>query len=193
MQNGELRSFVAVELPRDLRAWLADLRAELSLRYGRIRWACPESIHLTLSFLGATAAGQVAGVLAAMEEAAAGEPPIELRLRGPGEFGSERRPRVLWLGLEPGPELERFAALKERLDQRLRPRGFEPEARAFRPHLTLGRNPRRHQAAQWHTIVERSTRPPVLPVAAWTLFASRLTPEGPVYTSLGKRRLTAPP
>jgi 2'-5' RNA ligase len=48
----------------------------------------------------------------------------------------ERRPRVLWVGFVLEPAL---SDLQSDIDRTLADEGFEPEKRAFVPHLTLGR------------------------------------------------------
>jgi len=62
--------------------------------------------------------------------------PIEIIYRGIGFFPNERRPRVLWAGIEAGPELSALAAA---VDEALEPLGIAREQRAFSPHLTLAR------------------------------------------------------
>jgi 2'-5' RNA ligase len=44
---------------------------------------------------------------------------------------------VVWLALEG--ELERLGAIRDALEESIAPLGWPTEARAFRPHLTLGR------------------------------------------------------
>ena len=51
-------------------------------------------------------------------------------------FPDQRRPRVVWVGVEPVPALE---LLQHRVEQAFTPLGFPTEGRPFQPHLTLGR------------------------------------------------------
>ena len=104
---------------------------------GRLRWAVGDNLHLTVRFLGATAPARVPHVAAAAEAAAAPQGPFAIRLAGAGAFPSATRPRVVWLGLASGvPEL---SALSSRLGAELVARGWPPEDRPFRAHLTLAR------------------------------------------------------
>lgn len=116
-----------------------ELRADATVAgAARIRWTVSENLHLTMRFLGPTAADRIAAVAAATEAAAAAERPFEVRLAGAGAFPSTERPRVVWLGIEVGtPELARLAA---RLDRELVARGWASDSRPFRAHLTLGRS-----------------------------------------------------
>jgi 2'-5' RNA ligase len=107
-----------------------------------------------------------------------------LRLGQPGSFGPHTAPRVLWIGL--GGDLAALEALQSRLAAGLKEEGFEPEARPFRPHITLAR---RRAAARGEPI---PTWPPTralngsaeFPMHRLTLFESRLSPRGPTYIPL---------
>lgn len=135
--------FVAVPVGDEARDAIRDLvdRLKSDPRLpgaARLRWAISDNLHLTMRFLGATPPSRVADVVAAAEAAVAGLDPIEIRLVGAGAFPSAARPRVVWLGIERGaPEL---AHLATRLGEELAARGWPPDDRPFRAHLTLGRS-----------------------------------------------------
>jgi 2'-5' RNA ligase len=102
-----------------------------------VKWVAPESIHLTLHFLGAVLEERVGGIEAAVAEAAAGARALFLEVKGAGGFPNARRPRVLWAGVVG--DVQPLAALVVDLGRRLAPLGFPAEDRPFSPHLTLGR------------------------------------------------------
>jgi RNA 2',3'-cyclic 3'-phosphodiesterase len=114
-----------------------------------------------------------------------------LKLGQAGSFGPRSAPRVLWIGLDG--DLVALEALQSRLDAGLRQAGFELEARAFRPHVTLAR--RRESA--------RSGAPPAwpptravgstteFPMQQLTLFESRLSPHGTTYIHLAEFNLSS--
>ena len=97
----------------------------------RARWARPESIHLTLKFLGQVPVEAVARVAEALAAAVDGQPAFGVTAGGLGVFPGVRRPRVVWVGL--AGETEALAGLQRRVDQGLAVRGFPPEQRPFRP------------------------------------------------------------
>lgn len=134
-----MRLFFAVDLPGPVRDALASAQRRLRERTGDgVRWTRPDTLHLTLKFLGD--AGGVDGAARVLDAAAAGLPrgrPIELAAEGLGSFGG-RRPRVVWAGLT-GPGLERLGAVAAHLDAALTPLGFPGDGRGFHPHVTLGR------------------------------------------------------
>lgn len=104
---------------------------------GRVRWVVGDNLHLTLRFLGPTAPERVADAEAACRAAAEKVGRFEVRLAGAGGFPSSSRPRVVWIGVAEGaPDLAELAAM---IDAELAARGWPPETRPFRAHLSIGR------------------------------------------------------
>jgi 2'-5' RNA ligase len=100
-----------------------------------VKWVRPEALHLTLKFLGDVDDASEPNLRAALGQVAGGGP-VSLHIEGFGVFPDFRRPRIVWVGVEPDPALE---LLQHRVEQVFAPLGFPTDARAFRPHLTLGR------------------------------------------------------
>lgn len=146
-----MRLFVAINLPEDLRRSMWDAAVDLrSARYP-IRWVRPESVHLTLKFLGEVPADREREISDAMRSATAGGKPFVLPVGGFGAFPDSRRPRVVWLGCEAVPQLE---LLKHRVEQVMERQGFPLEGRPFRPHLTLGRVKRNARSTDFEGFAE---------------------------------------
>lgn len=123
------RLFTGIEIPSELRNELSLLRAPLP----GAKWIEPENLHITLRFAGDIdnrVAAEFADFLGAIDTDA-----FTLRFSGLGAFGGND-PRVLWTGIEAGPELEALARANERA---ARLAGLPPEPRAFKPHVTLAR------------------------------------------------------
>ncbi|MGZ8624657.1 MAG: RNA 2',3'-cyclic phosphodiesterase [Actinomycetota bacterium] len=131
-----LRLFVAIDLPEDVRALVEDGVAPFRERFPRARWVPTRSQHVTLKFLGTTWPRLVDTVIQGVGEVAATHVPFETRVAELGAFPSARRARVLWIGLED--PAGRLAAIAAGLDEKLA-KDFEPEKRAFTPHLTVAR------------------------------------------------------
>ena len=134
-----VRAFVALDISYESRQ--AVEAATTGLRdagISGVRWVRPEAIHLTLKFLGNVDAGQVQTILGALEAAAAGTGPFELKLTGLGAFPNVRTPRVIWVGLYA--EIDPLLELQRRVDLELHSAlGIPIEKRHFSPHLTIGR------------------------------------------------------
>ncbi len=184
-----LRLFAALELPSPLRRQLADLIAALgeAMPRGAVRWVRADGIHLTLKFYGEVPAGQAPAIQASLRQAAAGAASLKLELDGLGTFPNSARPRVIWVGLQG--DLDRLGALQRAVEKASVPLGFEPEARGFTPHLTLGRVNPGWQPADQQKLREAIARlDPSLHGAfaaeTLSLMQSDLRPGGAVYTCL---------
>ena len=171
-----MRLFIAIELPGDVKRLLAGLRVDIP----GARWLPTEQVHLTLAFLGEVDEAnleRLAGELARIRL-----PDFRLCLCGPGCFPDRRRPRVLWVGLEPQPRLKQLAAA---VQEAVLACGIPREERPFSPHITLARlrlPPSRGCDAFLDQQPEQKLPP--FPVREFTLFQSRLTPQGALHTPL---------
>ena len=98
------------------------------------RWVRPESMHVTMKFIGEKPAEAVEEVKQAL--AAIRAETVEMTIRGFGFFPSAKAPRVFWIGIESGPQL---ATLAEAVDDATSRLGIAKEDHPFSPHLTLAR------------------------------------------------------
>jgi RNA 2',3'-cyclic 3'-phosphodiesterase len=187
-----MRLFTAIELPDDARTAIAAVQKTIAARLAdsprSLRLVRPEHLHLTLVFIGEVAPESAAAIVDLMS-ADILEPPFRAAFGGVGVFPPAGPPRTLWLGLvEGGPNA---VAVHARVSERLRRAGVEPDRKAYRPHLTLGRWRDRDRQA-------RGKLPSTIDVVATmdvdvvTLFESKLTQAGPSYTRLARARLSCP-
>jgi len=124
-----------MDVPADVRAAIAAVMARLRGTCRRARWARPEGFHVTLKFIGEVLPEKAAAIQSALATVPF-PAPIAMDFQGLGFFPGDRRPRVLWAGVQAGPEL---AALAAAIAAALSPLGIADQARAFSPHLTLAR------------------------------------------------------
>jgi 2'-5' RNA ligase len=133
-----VRSFVAIELPEELKQELVEIVDRLSAGgQPGVRWVDPRGIHLTLKFLGDVAVDGLGDVAGALREAAREILRFRLAVGGLGVFPNPRRVRVAWVGVSG--ELDVLERLQQRVESALAPLGFAGESRGFTPHLTLAR------------------------------------------------------
>lgn len=175
------RLFVGLAPGAATRARLAAAAAGLHEALGPaargLRFAAPETLHLTLRFLGEVEAARVAAVAGALRAAAAAAAPFALEVGGAGAFPGPGRPRVVFLSL--GGDLAALAALAAGLEARLVAAGFPPEPRPFRPHLTVARPRGRARPAGLAAALAAAGGPAVpWAVAEATLFESHLGAAG---------------
>jgi len=123
------RLFTALEIPAHLTPRLEMLRGRLP----GARWISPENYHLTLRFAGDIDEPQADDFVEALSEVAV--EPFALQLSGVGSFGG-RKPRSLWVGVEPCEPLMRLQRAHERAARKA---SLPPETRNFAPHVTLAR------------------------------------------------------
>lgn len=189
----EVRAFIAIELPDEIRRGLVELRKELQRDEHRfVKWVDPEGIHLTLKFLGNVRSGRVTEIAGAMEVAATGIAPFHLEFSGLGVFPSLKQVRVLWVGI--GGEVDRLKELQRGIDTELACFGFAREERPFVPHLTLARvrqgaspSERRSLGELVQSTVFEDTYATTVRTVA--LMRSQLTPAGAIYSQLSEAGL----
>ena len=186
MSRGDLRLFVALDLPEALREDLMDLQDALGVG----REVDAENIHITLAFLG----GQNPQVVEQLHDMlwSIQMRPVRLRVNGLELFGG-RQPSLVAALFEKVPEL---VALQEKVAQAVRMAGIELDRRRFKPHATLVRFPRglapearqriaAYMAACGGTTLEGGE------ATSFSLYRSRLREDGPVYEALATYPLTA--
>ena len=192
---GLVRSFIAIELPAEVRAELASIEEKLKVRrHPFVKWVDPESIHLTLKFLGSVSGETIPEIVEAMSLVAQPVSPFTLQIGGTGAFPNWQRPQIVWVGV--GGEMGRLTTLQRELEAALSPLGFPPESRPFSPHLTLGRlrervTPEdRRRFGLWAQSVKFEASLS-FEVNAVRLMKSQLTSSGPIYSELALVKLKA--
>jgi 2'-5' RNA ligase len=192
----QIRSFIAIELPEEVKEEIDRLQAGLKKAdLPNVKWVDTAGIHLALKFLGYTTSDTVPSILVAIEEATAGITPFQLTVGGLGVFPGLGQARVAWIGMVG--DMKPLGQLKQRLDDNLAVLGFATEKRVFAPHLTLAR------VREQGTSGERQKLASLIASADFTasrpirvdniyLIRSRLTPKGAVYSRIGAVGLQEP-
>jgi 2'-5' RNA ligase len=129
-----MRVFVAMDITEPVRASLRDFVARLP-KTPAAKWVRPESMHLTLKFIGEVKP-EVVEVIESTLRSVPFAAPVAVRFHGTGYFPRESRPSVLWAGVEAS---ENLAELAGSIDRSCAAAGIAGETRAYSPHLTLAR------------------------------------------------------
>jgi len=187
-----MRLFVALDIDPDIRQRITEFRDQMRPLAPDFRWVGPETFHITLQFLGETRKlDEIQNALEAVRGA-----PIELVFRNPGFFPSPKSPRVFWVGIEAGQNLQE---LVNAMGQALQPLGFERDTAPFKPHLTLARKgsgrprpvPGERFAPGLHQVRAKLETLGQLKFGTMTahefyLYESKLSPAGARYTKLSR-------
>jgi 2'-5' RNA ligase len=135
----QVRLFVAITPSVMALGELERVVAPLRASRPELRWASPESWHVTLAFLGEVSEKAVPRLETKLGNAAAKHHALGLQTASGGAFPSVPKARVLWTGLDG--DLEALANIAQSVDEAARhAKVLPPDAgRRFRPHITLAR------------------------------------------------------
>jgi len=189
-----MRVFVAIDLDHEIREKIARFLEGVREFARDVRWVSPESLHITLKFIGEQKPEQVAAIIERLQSVVGNK--IEIRVSGYGFFPTAKAPRVFWLGIQAGHQL---AGLAASIDSGLAELKIAREDRPSSPHLTLARGgsgsgspksrPGDGPNSRFATLQKRLAALSELDFGTMTareffLYQSQLSPGGPKYTKL---------
>jgi len=156
---------------------------ELKKTGADVKWVNAGNIHLTLKFLGNTDASLIPALADALSKKLSLYHAFYITIAGVGCFPSEKRPRVIWVGMK---DSEVLANIQKDVDAVLTGFGFAPEVRSFSPHLTIGRVRSLKKIAELMTRIAdfRMSDLGRVEVSAVHIMKSELKPAGAEYSSL---------
>jgi len=189
-----MRLFIALDIDDGIRERIARFVEGVQGFASNARWVKPESLHVTLKFIGEQPEPVVEQIKVALETVSAAT--AEIQFRGYGFFPTAKSARVFWIGMEAGPQL---AALATLVDDKMAALGIPKEERVFSPHLTLARGPGGSGSPRWRKgdgpnrtferLQEKLAALPAPEFGTMTareffLYQSKLSPKGSRYTKL---------
>ncbi|OGX17104.1 MAG: 2'-5' RNA ligase [Omnitrophica WOR_2 bacterium RBG_13_44_8b] len=187
-----MRTFIAIELPEEIRDALAKLEQQLKSAQADVKWVAPENIHLTLKFLGEIDDKKSESIINITNDIASHENPFQARISSIGAFPKMSALRVIWVGIDKGDEETRKIALE--LENLIAKLGIPKEDRPFSSHITIGRTRsainRERLVQELNKFGGQLTQENLeFSVTKITLFKSTLTPHGPIYEILNEAHL----
>jgi 2'-5' RNA ligase len=188
-----MRVFIAIDIDEQIRAGLSRLQQQLqnkaNVGKGDVKWVEPENIHLTLKFLGEIKDEQSVDVCNIVKEVAGIHSSFELAVESVGCFGG-RITKVVWIGLGEGSN--NLLQLQKDLDEQLALADWPPEEREFTGHLTLCRVKNPKAGIKLAEIIKdfKDFKLGDMSIDSVCVYQSQLTPSGPIYTLLGKYKMS---
>ncbi|MBI9035070.1 MAG: RNA 2',3'-cyclic phosphodiesterase [Bacteroidales bacterium] len=190
--NLSLRTFIALEMPTDLRSELISISSRLKEKPGSnmIKWVPVDHIHITLKFLGNTPSKDVPLIQEVIGKSTNFRKQ-KILVRDFGAFPNRKKPSVLWIGIRPDKNLRQ---LQQYFEEELNNLGYPLEDRSFKPHLTLGRVKRNISTHQNELISKLLEDNQIKEVGIFNFqnvvfFESQLSKSGAIYKPLFKVKL----
>jgi 2'-5' RNA ligase len=142
-----MRIFIGIDLDPEVRARIKRFMEGIQGFAPEARWVHPESLHITLKFIGEQSPEQVDAIADRLRRIEASG--FEINISGYGFFPTAKAPRVFWIGIHAGLQL---AALAESVNKAVAELGIPPEEHAYSPHLTLARGGRKSSGSpKWRS------------------------------------------
>ncbi len=136
----KIRTFIAIPLPEIVLDEFSKLISIMQPISRSVKWVRPQSIHLTLKFLGNLLPEELERVFYATDNIfQIPRKHFKLTTSKLGAFPNIKKPRVFWVGIQ-GSGIEELRILHKELESEMQNQGFPKEARGeFSPHLTVAR------------------------------------------------------
>jgi len=134
MRLGQVQPRIGIDLDEEIRGKIARFLEGVTGFAPEARWVRPESLHITLKFIGEQNEEKVPAITERLR--LVHSEPVEIGMAGYGFFPTPKAPRVFWIGIQAGPAL---AKLAKQIDDATGELGVPREEREFSPHLTLAR------------------------------------------------------
>ncbi len=180
----KIRTFIALELPEDLKKVFSILQQRLREYTDCVRWVKPEHIHLTLKFLGSIDEELVEPISRILENISKKQSSFSMHIAGIGAFPNTRNPKVIWVGIQSSQDsLTKFQTT---LEDALSVFGLPREKRPYAPHLTLGRVRDYRGKRDLEAVIEKFQHEDmgVYTADKVIFYRSDLKPTGPIYSAL---------
>jgi 2'-5' RNA ligase len=180
----DVRTFIAIELPTELKKHIYDATKPLRDVARGVKWVEEENLHITLKFLGSTPETLLPEMERSMKSSLQSHRSFDMSFAGVGAFpGGKRPPRVVWVGVQAPDEVR---AIQRDIEAAMVALDFEADDRPYSPHLTIGRvkQPprggllRREMESMGKTVFGE------MRLSGISLMKSTLRPSGAVYERL---------
>ncbi|MEM2878466.1 MAG: RNA 2',3'-cyclic phosphodiesterase [Candidatus Hadarchaeales archaeon] len=180
-----MRLFLAIDITDEIRAELVKAQGRIKATGADLKLVEPENVHLTLKFLGEVGEEMIGRISETMERSVPKGGAFKAGVRGVGVFPDLRYIRVVWAGVSDGAD--RIVELQRGIDAGMESLGFKRES-GFVPHITLARvrSPRGRERLIDELRAMSDLDFGTMEVKSVKLRQSRLTPQGPIYSTIAE-------
>ncbi|MGB9613444.1 MAG: RNA 2',3'-cyclic phosphodiesterase [Candidatus Margulisiibacteriota bacterium] len=181
-----MRTFIAVELPDEVRKNITELINELKTTEAAVKWVEQQNLHITLKFLGWVEDRKINEVMDLIKKAVEKTGSFKAKFAGLGTFPAGKTPRVVWVGVKDGSD--RLTNLANALEKTLSQAGYRSQEREFSSHVTIGRIKEKKGVDKLIAKISefKSSEFGEAIVNHVDLMKSTLTPKGPIYEKIGE-------
>ncbi len=177
-----IRTFIALPTQSEAQQAIAEVQAELKATHANVKWESYDKFHITLVFLGNIEQSKLESLSAALAKSIQQFPSFTITYESIGAFPNIRNPRVIWIGTKSNQTVLDLQVTTGRICAEF---GFPQEARAFHPHITLGRVKETRNFVRLTEAIKTITFEPIETFCPEVLLMkSELHPSGSVYTIL---------
>ncbi|MEW6680866.1 MAG: RNA 2',3'-cyclic phosphodiesterase [bacterium] len=176
-----MRLFIAICLDEKIKRGIFEIQKSLRIDSLKPKWVDPEKAHITLKFLGEIEKEKIKQIIDALKEIPKPKPFI-VSLGNIGAFPKKDYPRVIWIGIEKG--CDSLSLIANSVETSLEKIGFPKEERPFSAHLTLARIKNPQKTNLLSPYLSKRFIIDEMGVKEIMLIESKLTPNGPIYTTL---------
>ena len=187
-----MRVFIAIDINEQVKKAIERLQQQLADKAGIKRrdakWVSPEAMHLTLKFIGEVKDDRIVELCNIVQNVASAHKSFDLDIGSVGYFG-RKSATILWVAANAASG--DLNIIQEQLERKLALAGWPEETREFTGHLTLCRVKNikagiklAAEGCDYDDCKLGSSLADELVV-----YQSRLTPTGPVYTTLSRCKL----
>ena len=179
-----MRLFIAIGIEKDIKGKISSIQDKFKQIGADIKYVEPENLHYNLKFIGEISEDIIPKIKETLENAVKSFEPFKIHIFGLGAFPSKNYAKVIWIGLKEGKQ--ELIGLANEIDKQLETIGIEKERKSFTPHLTLGRVKSGKNKENLLNVLNKLENEDIgeMKVNKIILFASELTPNGPIYKEI---------
>ncbi len=133
-ENRLIRSFVAIDIPMDIKTEIYKIISSRAKKQKFIRSTAVDNYHITIKFLGNISLNQIENIKNILFKY--NKEQFILKIKKCNYFNS-KQPKVLWLSFENSDK--KLIPLVNKINTEIENMGFKSEQRRFIPHITIAR------------------------------------------------------